>query len=39
MLCDDFRCVVVGAVCHTAPIKIGYVQFVFSPTEKLATAL
>ena len=33
------ECIVIGAVRHTAPIKIGYVQFAFSQTEKLATQL
>jgi len=30
---------VTDAVCHTAPVKIGYVQFAFSQTEKTATLL
>ena len=36
---SNYRSIVIGAVRHTAPIKIGYVQFTFSQTEKPATQL
>jgi len=37
--CKILRCIVIGAVHYTAPIKIRYVEFTFSQTEKPATLL
>jgi len=33
------ECIATGSVRHTARVKIGYIQFTFSQTEKPATQL